>query len=67
VTPIREVDDRKIGEGKPGPVTREIQAAYFDIVKGRNPDTREWLDYLVKTQTTFKSKVHNFGKDLFLV
>ena len=46
VTPIREVDDRKIGEGKPGPVTREIQASYFDIVKGRNPDTREWLDYL---------------------
>ena len=46
VTPIREVDDRKIGEGKPGPITREIQASYFDIVKGRNPDTREWLDYL---------------------
>lgn len=46
VTPIREVDDRKIGEGKPGPITRDIQASYFDIVKGRNPDTREWLDYL---------------------
>ena len=46
VTPIREVDDRKIGEGKPGPITHEIQASYFDIVKGRNPDTREWLDYL---------------------
>ena len=46
VTPIREVDDRKIGEGKPGPITRDIQSSYFDIVKGRNPDTREWLDYL---------------------
>jgi branched-chain amino acid aminotransferase len=46
VTPIREVDDRKIGEGEPGPITREIQTSFFEIVKGRNPETREWLDYL---------------------
>ena len=46
VTPIREVDDRKIGEGKPGPITLDIQASFFEIVKGRNPETREWLDYL---------------------
>ena len=46
VTPIREVDDRKMGEGKPGPITREIQTSFFEIVKGRNPETREWLDYL---------------------
>ena len=46
VSPIREVDDRQIGEGKPGPVTRQIQAVFFDIVKGKNPDYREWLDYL---------------------
>ncbi len=46
ITPIREVDDRRIGEGKPGPVTREIQATFFDIVQGKNPEFREWLDYL---------------------
>ncbi|MDP2972715.1 MAG: branched-chain amino acid transaminase [Deltaproteobacteria bacterium] len=46
ITPIREVDDRQIGEGKPGPVTRELQAVFFDIVKGKNPEFREWLDYL---------------------
>jgi branched-chain amino acid aminotransferase len=46
LTPIREVDDRQIGNGIPGPVTRELQAAFFDIVKGKNPDYREWLDYL---------------------
>ena len=46
LTPIREVDDRTIGNGKPGPVTRELQAAFFDIVKGKNPEYREWLDYL---------------------
>ncbi|MDI7258951.1 MAG: branched-chain amino acid transaminase [Thermodesulfobacteriota bacterium] len=46
ITPIREVDDRQIGEGKPGPVTRELQAVFFDIVKGKNPEFKEWLDYL---------------------
>jgi len=46
LTPIREVDDRIIGHGKPGPVTKELQAAFFDIVKGKNPEYQEWLDYL---------------------
>jgi len=46
LTPIREVDDRIIGNGKPGPVTKELQSAFFDIVKGKNPDYREWLHYL---------------------
>jgi branched-chain amino acid aminotransferase len=40
------VDDRTIGNGKPGPVTKELQAAFFDIVKGKNQIYREWLDYL---------------------
>jgi branched-chain amino acid aminotransferase len=46
LTPIREVDDRTIGNGKPGPVTQELQSAFFDIVKGKNPEYRKWLDYL---------------------
>jgi branched-chain amino acid aminotransferase len=46
LTPIREVDDRTIGEGKPGPMTKELQAAFFDIVRGKNPEYKEWLDYL---------------------
>lgn len=46
LTPIREVDDRTIGQGKPGPVTKELQAAFFDVVKGKNPEYKEWLDYL---------------------
>jgi len=46
ITPIREVDDRQIGEGKPGPITRELQSAFFDIVKGKNSEFKEWLDYL---------------------
>ncbi|MGQ9508891.1 MAG: branched-chain amino acid transaminase [Thermodesulfobacteriota bacterium] len=46
ITPIREVDDRQIGEGKPGAITRELQAAFFDVVKGKNLEFQEWLDYL---------------------
>jgi branched-chain amino acid aminotransferase len=46
ITPIREVDDRKIGEGKPGPITKELQSTFFDIVKGKSSEYREWLDYL---------------------
>ena len=46
LTPIREVDDRTIGNGEPGPITKTLQAAFFDIVKGKNSEYREWLDYL---------------------
>ena len=46
LTPIREVDDRIIGDGIPGPMTKRLQAGFFDIVKGKNPEYREWLDYL---------------------
>jgi branched-chain amino acid aminotransferase len=45
ITPVRELDDRAIGTGKPGPVTKKIQETFFDIVKGRNDDYREWLSY----------------------
>jgi branched-chain amino acid aminotransferase len=46
LTPIREVDDRMIGDGEPGPITKDLQTTFFDIVKGKNPEYAEWLDYL---------------------
>lgn len=46
LTPIREVDDRIIGDGKPGPITRELQETFFDIIKGKRDEFKEWLDYL---------------------
>lgn len=46
VTPIIEVDDRKIGSGKPGPVTKKLQSIFFDIVNGRNNRYSHWLTYL---------------------
>ncbi len=43
VTPIREVDGRVIGDGKPGSVTRALQDAYFDAVRGRDTARHHWL------------------------
>ena len=43
VTPIRELDRIEIGAGSRGPVTAKIQAAFFDIVNGRNPKYAHWL------------------------
>ena len=43
VTPIRELDNRMIGAGSRGPVTRQLQALFFDVVGGRVPAHAEWL------------------------
>jgi branched-chain amino acid aminotransferase len=43
VTPIREVDNRKVGEGRPGPVTQELQKAFFDVIKGKDKKYSRWL------------------------
>jgi branched-chain amino acid aminotransferase len=43
VTPIREVDDRPLGEGAPGPITLRLQQRYFDVVKGSDESHPEWL------------------------
>jgi len=46
ITPIREVDGRAVGPGRPGPVTRGIQEKFFDIVKGKDKAYEGWLSYL---------------------
>jgi branched-chain amino acid aminotransferase len=43
VTPIRELDNRRIGSGARGPITQQIQSLYFDCVHGRVPGRLEWL------------------------
>ncbi len=43
VTPIREFDNRPIGEGTRGPITTRLQKMFFDTVNGRNPAHAEWL------------------------
>jgi branched-chain amino acid aminotransferase len=46
VTPVRELDDRAIGTGKPGPVTQAMQESYFAVIRGRVAQHRDWLSYL---------------------
>ena len=46
VTPIRELDNRKIGEGHRGPVTEKLQALYFDCVQGRSEKHAGWLTHV---------------------
>jgi len=46
VTPIRELDTRTIGSGTRGPITTQLQQAFFDCVGGKHPKHSDWLDYV---------------------
>ena len=46
VTPIRELDNRPIGEGRRGPITERLQTAYFDLVHGRNKKHLDLLTFI---------------------
>lgn len=43
VLPIRELDGRQIGDGRRGPITEQLQAVYFDQVRGQRSDHGDWL------------------------
>jgi len=43
ITPVREIDNRTVGDGTVGPVTKKIQARFFDIVRGSDGSHPEWL------------------------
>ncbi len=43
VTPIREIDNRKIGIGSRGKITKKLQTIFFDVVKGKNRKYASWL------------------------
>ena len=46
ITPIREVDDRVVGEGHRGPVTKELQGVFFSATKGEVDRYADWLTYV---------------------
>lgn len=46
VTPVNEVDDRPINGGRPGEMTKRLQKAYFDVVRGENEKYKKWLTYI---------------------
>lgn len=43
LTPVREIDNRRIGMGKPGPITLALQKRFFSIVRGEDPSHESWL------------------------
>jgi branched-chain amino acid aminotransferase len=46
VTPIRQVDNVTIGDGSRGPVTEDLQTAFFDLVERRTDDHDDWFTYV---------------------
>lgn len=46
VTPIANIDNRQIGAGRRGEITKKLQDAYFDVVYGRNPKYAKFLTYI---------------------
>ena len=46
VTPIREVDRRAVGSGRPGPVTMDLQSRFLNIVRGKDKKYLTWLDHV---------------------
>ncbi|MFA9386187.1 MAG: branched-chain amino acid transaminase [Vibrio cyclitrophicus] len=60
IVPVRSVDKITVGEGKRGPITEKVQAAYFGLFNGTTEDKWGWLDYVYpadhasenQTQTT---------------
>ncbi len=46
VTPVREVDDRPVGTGKPGPITKRAQELFQETVTGKLGTHPEWLEYV---------------------
>jgi len=46
VTPIRQLDQRVIGNGGRGEITEKLQSKYFDVVHGRSANHLNWLSYI---------------------
>jgi branched-chain amino acid aminotransferase len=46
VTPVVELDDRRIGTGKPGQITTKVRTIFDAALRGREPRYREWLYYI---------------------
>ncbi len=46
LTPIREIDDRAIGTGEPGPITKKLQETYFAAAHGEIETYREWNEFV---------------------
>jgi len=52
VMPVRQVDDKVIGDGAPGPITRRLRSTYQDAVHGRLPQYHHWLAAVPASEPT---------------
>jgi branched-chain amino acid aminotransferase len=50
ITPIRSVDRITVGSGKPGPITKKVQEAFFAVTSGKTEDKYGWLTYVKQSQ-----------------
>ena len=46
ITPIRSLDDRTVGTGKPGALTQQLQKDYFAVIRGERRDLESWLSFV---------------------
>jgi branched-chain amino acid aminotransferase len=46
VVPVREVDTRKVGEGRPGPIVTALQKVFYENIHGQGIHSNDWLDYV---------------------
>jgi branched-chain amino acid aminotransferase len=46
ITPVREIDHRRVGRGEAGPITRQVQELYFSVVRGADAKHDNWLTYV---------------------
>ncbi len=56
VTPVTEIDEYKIGNGKVGKLTKKLQKLYFDVIYGKNPKYMDWLTIAYPKHSTARSK-----------
>lgn len=57
ITPVRSVDRKPVGAGKPGPITRALQNSFFGLFDGSTADTRHWLTHVSLEGTANRGQV----------
>ena len=56
VTPVRSVDRIKVGAGRPGPITKALQTAFFKVINGEVPDRHGWLTYVYPEEASLRER-----------
>ncbi|MEO5559383.1 MAG: branched-chain amino acid transaminase [Dokdonella sp.] len=55
ITPVRSVDRKDVGNGKPGPITKQLQQTFFGLFDGRTEDRWGWLTHVVASAAASES------------